>query len=509
MTWLLERLRDQRGVAMVTVLFVGATLTAMASAATFATIQEFRASGDDKRGAEALAYAEAGIDRMVEYLRSGQVTWNDMRLAGCSDGTEVRPPLKLPTGDAGGNVGDLARGTFDVELVVSSLDADPAKRVPPGSCPADPTSTDSPRGNFYFAITSTGSHPAATRVLRQSIQVGVLGLPIGIFAQNVTAGGTPVMDGISLISPNNIYGREQIAFKGTDYYYFLKDFWPSMSGSVRAPAAVHTSGAIYLKQNSTNQQEHPSKETPNTLNCSANRTGGGAGDVGQSMWDQSGPKIGGDIPPTTPKCSGWVGTQEGPPPTSALEDLSSVTPKPDLSDQDYLTLRGSARQYGLYCKIATGGAKTCFKNGAPWIPGGNIGVSQTDTNDVLAQSKTFVAYFEYEDGTSVSSNDISWSATVGPCSSDPDLNKSAIIVVRNGNFNLAGGFNINGALFVPEGAVVSAGNSSVNGTIIAKTFDNRGFGRFTMNDPEPGCWLKNIPGPFLQVAPQSWSELDR
>jgi hypothetical protein len=508
---ILARLSNQAGVAMVTVLFIGAALTALASAAAFGTIQEFRASGDDTRGAEALAYAEAGIDRMIEYIRSGQITWNDMRLAGCSDGSTVRTPLLLPTGTAGGNVGDLSAGKFTAQMEVAALNADPALQVPPGACLA-PAATENPRGTFHFAITSTGTHPAATRVIRQIISISALGLPVGIFAQNVTAGGTPIMDGLSLISPNNIYGREFIAFKGTDYYYKLSDFWPGMSTTVNAPAAVHTTAAIYLKQNSTNLQEHPSKTSPSTLNCTANRS---TGDVGQSMWDQSGPQIGGDIPSGTPQCAGWVGSQVGPPTTSAIASLSGVTPKPDLSDQDYLTLRGSAKQYGLYCKIESDNTKTCTRLGETWVPGGiggnaaGITVAETDVNFVLARYKTFVAYFEYANGQNVARNDIKWNGSVGPCSSTPGANRTGVVVVRNGNFNIDGSTKINGAVFAREGAVVTAGTSSVNGTIIANTFDNRGSGTFTMNDPTPGCWLQNMPGPFLEVKPLTWSEIDR
>lgn len=518
----LSCLRDQRGVAMVTVMLVGAVLSAVATVAAFSTVQELRASGDDRRGSAALAYAEAGIERMVEYIRSGKVTWNDIRLAGCFDGTRTRPPLQLPSGSLGGAVGD-GSGSFIVELSVFRYSTDATLRLPPGSCPADPDTTSIPRGTFYFAITSRGTHPAATRVIRQVVGIGALGLPVGIFAQNVHVHGTPSMSSISVVTPNDVFGREKMGFTGTDPYYRLKDFWPQLAGSsdgeLSIPAAVHSMGSLYLKDQAQNGAEHPNaKGNPTTLNCSATNRG----TPGQSMWDQSGPDIGGEIPLGTPACSNWTGTPAGPPPSSELEDLEPVTPRPELSDQDYLTLRNTAMQDGLYCKVATDNTKTCTKMGAAWIPGGNnanaaqITVDHAAVNDpttgVLARHKTFVAYFEYENGSSttqIEQNVIKWDAAVGPCSSDPEQNRSVVAVVRNGSFRVESGVTVNGAFFVPEGTMTTTGGATINGTIIAKNFDNRGGANFSLDSGGEDCWLQNMPGPFLSVNPAAWSEIDR
>lgn len=516
MKFSLVRLKDEAGIALVTVLLVGMALTALASAAAFTTVQELRAGGDDRRSAAALAYAEAGIDRMIEYIRSGLLTWNDLRLAGCSDGTGVRPPLTLPPGTGTGNVGDFDNGTFTVELEVYAFDALASERVPPGSCPADPASTKNPRGgNFYFAITSTGTHPAATRVLRQIVKVGVLGLPIGIFADNVSASGTPGFDGISMVSPNDILGRSKMAFRGTDTYYTMNDFWPGQSTTTNVPAAVHSLGTIYLQSSGSAKPEHSVTGSPGPLNCTANKTSAAGGETpgtaGQSQFDQSGYQVGGPIPSGS-KCSNWMGSPSAAPPTSEIRDLASVTPKPELSDQDYLTLRSTAKRHGLYCKItALGVQEGCTRLGEPWVGGvgRTITVDQDDVDAVLAVNKTFVAYIEYADGTVLDINDVKWNATVGPCSADPDLNKSAIVVVRNGNFVMEGNLLLNGALFVPEGSVETSGGATINGTVIADRFDNRGSASFSLNNPYAGCWLENIPGPFLSVALDSWAELDR
>ena len=74
MTRFLNRVKEETGIAMVIVLFVGAALTVVASTAAFVTIQDFRAGGDDRRAAEALSYAESGVERLMLQIRRAATT---------------------------------------------------------------------------------------------------------------------------------------------------------------------------------------------------------------------------------------------------------------------------------------------------------------------------------------------------------------------------------------------------------------------------------------------------
>lgn len=493
----MRKLRNQRGVAMVTVLFVGAALTAVASTATFVTIQEFRASSDDRRAAEALALAESGIDRFLIELRTNKWTWGQIRQAGCVTTENTSgAPLTLN--------GDMGTGrTFSVKFTVHNpTAANPADRFPPAACTTTPPRPTNPRTPSFFLIESTGVHPAAKRIVRQTVEIGVLNLPVGIYADSVVGGGTPSMNGISLISAGDVTDREKFGFSGTDPYYTLKDFWPALSDQTRAPAAVHATGHVYMKNNiNENQQEHyPTKP----LNCSANRTtGANPGGSGQSSWDQS--ADGNNIPAPLPEpqsCAAWVGAPTGPPPTSLFTDADRirVTPKPSLSDQDYITLRDAARRTGLYCRFNVAGIATgCLRNGSSWVFGGLV--SQLDVDAVAEQN--FVAYFEFDNVATVAANDVRWAASVLGC--NPTPGRSIVLIVRQGNLLIAGNDFINGAIIVPEGDVRVTGNGTINGTIIAKRFDNRGGASYQLND----CWINNMPGPFLSVVPQRWSEIDR
>lgn len=91
----MNRFRDERGVAMVTVLFVAAVLTVVASAAAFVTVQEFRSSADDRRAGRALSTAEAGVDRMMMWIPSFALPWKEIVLSGCTFGG-VQYPTQGP-----------------------------------------------------------------------------------------------------------------------------------------------------------------------------------------------------------------------------------------------------------------------------------------------------------------------------------------------------------------------------------------------------------------------------
>lgn len=189
--------------------------------------------------------------------------------------------------------------------------------------------------------------------------------------------------------------------------------------------------------------------------------------------------------------------------------MSRVTPRPTLSDQDYLALRDTAKQKGLYCMVPDSGTPACTRNGVLWTPSVNnsvlgITVNVTsnagDVGPITSPFRDrFVAYFEF--ASSRAGNLVSWNANVWECEQD----RSVVLVVRKGGLRIEGGTKNNGAFLIPEGKFTEAGGAQTNGTIIAKEFENQGNARFTNST----CWVENMPGPFLDVLPFSWSEIDR
>lgn len=498
----MRALRNQSGVAMVTVLLVGASLTAVASVATFATVREFNAARDDRRGTAALAYAEAGIDRFIQHLKSGLITYNTLNSAGCGG----RPPLAIPPGE----IGEGGRYTASL-TVFDPYATTPANRFPPAACLNRPTSphpgqdTDPSSAGVqgsdktYFVITATGQHPAASRVVRQVVAVSPVGLPIGLYANSMDPQAHITYTGVSAVAESYVRDRKFMTFLGNDSYYKVGDFFSEVGVTGRdlsasVPAAVHAGTQILIQ---SSRDPEFTGGTTGTKNCTANGT-----NPLQSLWDSDGSAGSGAItsgcgttPSVFPNSSKFTATQ--------LARLSN----PNLSPQDRETLKDAARSYGLYCSINTLFVYTCTQQGQP------IGALWQAAIQGIQLSGTFnyVAYFEFLGGPTALNN-VNWpqgaAGSVWPCHDNPDLTHSIVAVVENGGIsaNGAGGSQVNGAFFV-DGDFESTGAFTFNGTIVAggEQRHQSSSSRYTLD----ACWVKNMPGPFLTVEQGHWSELDR
>lgn len=469
------RFNSEKGVAMMTVLFVGAAMTAVTSVAALATIRDFRAGTDDRKATEALAYAEAGIDRLIHHIRGGTVGWGQLAKAGCPN------VLEVPDGRVG-------NGSFETYLtVVDPFAANAQDRFPPAACSTVPPTPKSP---LYVAVVSTGTHPKAIRVVQQVLKIEDIDLPVGLSAENIDANGTPNLSNISMVSDGVIMGRKQLNFAGLDPYYTLGDFWPNQTWSngltadSPAPAGAHSVAGIYLNNNG----KDPEFTGAAPKNCFANKDLTNT----QSLWDSDGRGSGhsGGCPGQT----GW--------PTTSLftqERFNAIAPG-TLEGEDHEILKDAAKAYGLYCYIPTSGAY-CIRLGT------QIGYTTDVAPIVSAGVKNFVAYFEFPTGDRLSNN-ISWASSVwNPptgCNPDPDLNKSVVVIVKNGGMDFSGTNQVNGA-FILDGNFDYTGRPHINGTVIAENIRVRGDATFSMDT----CWVQNMPGPFLGATPVQWSEIDR
>lgn len=529
----MKRRRSQEtGVAMITVLFVGAALTALGSVAAFTTVRELRAGTDDRRSGRALAYAEAGVDRMISYLKSGKKTWNDIALAGCTAATSpdgvAHPSLVIP----GGGEAQVGEGSYAARLeVFNPFTSDPARQFAPGACndPAFPRYFASPKtptgAPQYFAIISTGASaesaapcPAIAgggcRVVRQVLAIRNVGLPVGVFAYDgIDVTGSPTLENVSMVSQGPITGRQFIGTKGTDRYYSLSDFeWDSMTNASTtfAPAAVHSLKSIALRNAiQSNGFEHPSTRqtagVPASMNCNAN---GVQGTAAQSMWDQSGTGFGAAIPAGTAKCALWTGSPAGPPPTSELRSVARLASRTTLLAEDYEALKQTAEAEGLYCNVSLS-SSSCTRGGVGWNFNPRSPAAIVNNGELTGGAQplpnVFVAYFEYDNTTVNALNVLKWNASWDPCSLNPASNKTVILIVRNGNLDVSGG-NLHGAVLVPEGNW--SGNpaaASLDGTAIARRFDLGGGFTFKMSD----CAIRSLSTLFLDFTPFSWTEVDR
>ncbi|MGH2702486.1 MAG: hypothetical protein ACRDJ2_12035 [Actinomycetota bacterium] len=490
----MTRLRNERGIAMTTVLFVGAALTAITSVASLSVIKEFGAGSDDRKAADALAYAEAGIDRSIQYIR-GQ-NWGVLKTAGCEKPalSETSTP-PLPSGTVG-------NGTFTATMrVFNPSGTTTATRYADGNplgaaCAARPATAKDP---LFVVIKSIGEHPKAKRTVEQVVKIQSKGLPIGLFARSIDVGGTPNVYNVSMVSETQITGREKLVFQGCDPYYTLEQFYPDAPGLTTTqcgafiPSAAHAVSGIALKQNGSNPEFGG-----NPLNCTANSNPGASGDARyQSIWDGDGTATSGAFSGT---CTAWG---NGPGTSKFTEaDKVRVSPQPELTPQDYEMIKQRAKEVGIYCSI--GATTTCTRMGQS-ISAASVW-NDTDIAPLYAAgTNNILAYFEFTTGTATT-NEIKWKAAAWPCNSvDPALTKSAVIVVRNGGMSVQNGAQINGALIM-DGDFKYNGSVEFLGSIISKSIINASGGMtFSLNS----CWVENMPWLFTNATPTQWSEIDR
>ena len=476
----MRRLQGERGVAMVTVLLAAAVLTVTASAATFMTIQEFRAGSDDRRGTAALSYAEAGLDRFAMLARGGRWTWQELVLSGCG------------TTAVAGVSGTVGNGTYDVVV------------RPSAACPA---TTPSPRNDYRVAITSTGRHPTATRVVQQIANLRPKGLPIGTYALNDVivsgSGSGPTFDGQSLIAGGTVSGRDVIAFTGNDSWYRKGQFFGNSVPDPTAfiPTAVHAGGDLICQgptQCGADRIEHTADDTDR--NCTANKFGTDF----QSTWDESG--RGGTNTTALPSC----GHPSGDAPDSAFSfsDARRLAPTPNLLDEDYRALKATAQSSGIYCLYDASGKGTCT---SPNFPNGTPAPTTWSATDLskMGAANNFTAYFDFPKNLLPdpfsAKNTVNWNAAVASCNNDPALNRSVAMIIPNGGISVGSSGTITGAIIAPFGQADLGGGALVHGSLIVDRLILKGSSNFLLDQ----CWLNNMPALFIDVVPVQWRELDR
>lgn len=526
----MRRLRAQRGVAMITVLLVGAGLTAVSSVAAYSAINELRSANADGRSSKALAYAEAGVDRFITHIRGGTYTFNQMNRAGCTVAGITYPPLTIPTG----LVGD--EGAYTAEMTVYNPGAlTPENRfarnpaVPGDACtPFYPTGVNGgarptkiidwpeegtpPSPTAYFQITATGyvgsvANFSARRVVRQVIRIQPKGLPIGIYGQNLLVGGSARLITISAFSETDVQGRNGVDFEGIDPYYTYEDVFPggvvcpdlSVCGPTKhVPAAVHAAGTLVFTNNAIEFSTGvPNGGVPPT-NCRANKSNSST----QSLWDSDGSSAAGTL---TAGCTGQIGRPVHNRFTTA--DLTRLITK--VTEDDYEAMKSNAKANGIYCSLPGFGGTGLAQCQVRGISTGSDFQNGPETLRA-AGVKNYIAYFEYRSGTAAQNSGgtrgVPWNDSVGPCSNDPAVHESVTIVIRKGGISVNGGSTNNGAIIMDGSFENANGTGFWNGPVISNSrIDATGNFDFTLNS----CWIDNMGGAFIKVTPTQWFEVDR
>lgn len=502
---MLKALRNERGVAMVTVLLVAAVMTVVTSTATFLTIQEFRSGADDREAGRALAYGEAGIDRMIAAIKGGEVTWNGLLLSDCFGNSVIT------------RTGRVATGSFIVE-------------ARPVTCPKSATAVPPPFEEQRVAILARGTGRDAARQVEQIVSVVQAGLPIGVFAfsySQINGFGDGKFTNLSLITPKSVFGRDKLETIGCDVWYTQDDFYGNGKtdrypgdGSAcdltrHMPAAVHSGGEIHCDSGGTcnsskgSKVEHtpPGLFTDSTtdndhfLNCTANDG------PPNSAWDGS---INGGTADEMPAFD-CPTPNVGKAPFSKFTptDANDLAPKPELTEDDYDNMRSAAQARGLYCTLGSDKKITCTKKGVVFCT--NCGTFSD--NDLKGLGPNYFIYMDFPTPPAPPAPptapkdlpSLTFNAQLGSCSLDPDLNSSTVVVARNGSVNIGSGKGVSGAILAREGRVEVAGGATIHGSVIAEELVFQGSSNFLMDK----CSLNNLVAPFFAVAAVSWREVDR
>lgn len=495
----MDRLRDQSGVAIITVLFVGATLTVLTTTAAFVSVRGLQSTSADAQSARAMAAAEAGLERFMLDIKRGAISVASMKEAGCGSA-----PIALPPGT-------LGPGTYNVALTIYEPAQSPKVPPSPWTIANDSSAPCSTRSGNLYAVTATGTQGVGTRVVRQVIRAipGKSKFPLGIYADRIDANGNPDLNNISVFTRGDIVGRGKMSLSGIDSNYTMRDVYDqsafggfSWSGGLtwdsNIPAAVHATGEIYLKGANARGREHPP-----TANCTANDTRNG-GYALQSEWDGSacGSCTNNGVL-TSDTCGGLAGF----PPTAKFTqaDMDRIAQVRNFTEEEYTTLKATAQATGVYCNFAPA-VNQCWRNGVAGA------ASKTwATGDLPTSSATLVAYFDFPSSTNISANTINWSATWKALSgvmcnpADPSDNRVVVAVVRNGNFSLGGNAQVTGAFMAPEGDFDSTGTPILHGSVTSKTFRVRGNATFESSS----CFASQLPTTSSELTVEGWSEIDR
>jgi hypothetical protein len=501
----MSTLRNERGIAMMTVMLVGAALTVVTTTAAVLSVRGLRATSADGQSAKAMAAAEAGLERFMLEVKKGSVPMSSMTEAGCAS-----PPVTLPPGT-------LGPGSYNVALTI--YEPTQSKKVPdtPWQIGNDDVAPCKFRSSNMYAITATGTQGNGTRVVRQLLRIipGKAKFPLGIYAEKIDANGNPVMRNISVFTAGDLVGRGKIAMSGTDDNYTMKDVYNqsafptfAWSGGLNwdsnVPAAVHATGEIYVKGANQRGREHPFSSTQ-SVNCTANDTRPGTGGYAlQSEWDGSacsGCNNSGIISADT--CGGLPGY----PPTARFtqDDMNRIAQVRNLTEDEYSNLKTTAQASGIYCNFAST-VNQCWRAGLAGAVDYNWA-----TGDLPTGSNSLVAYFDFPYSSNLSGNLITWSATWKAISgvmcnaTNPADNKSVVIIVRNGNFHLAGTAQVTGAVIVPEGDFDSTGTPLLHGSVTARSFRVRGNATFESST----CFANSLPSTSGEISPAGWMEVDR
>ena len=448
---ILQRLREERGVAALTVMLVTSVLAAAGAVVAFTATAELEIAGRDRRAEDAFAAAEAGLDQAATHF-SVQATWSRTRTFEClnnplvADSAEYREPTNNQvcgvriTSPSNGRIVRPATGRPFVE---------------------------------YTVVSRAKEGRTVTRTLAGRFRVEALNIPFGMFVNgNVDLNGTPKLMRESLLVTGTVTSREKLStdangdrlFNDADLAWefhrdlITSDPAPTMcsdgTGQVGC-AGVFSNVQIYEKNEQNGVEIHTQSSDPSLSAYPIDRD-----------YVHQGLVVNGVKQPVV------------------------RIPADDILEQMPL-LKQQAGIQGLYLNYRNG------KNENVVIQPNDLGAAAREF------SRQVVVYIDADAGDS-----IGWKVNLIPGSTssdirftDPDTAQrvgpdAGIIVVRGGSMRLEANTQWSGALFVPESTLRILGGAVCTCTIYAQGFTAEGGNSTVQLTPE---WFTRVPGGLFDV----------
>jgi hypothetical protein len=466
---MMQRLKDERGVAAITILLVTLVLALAGAAVAFTATSELEIGARERRAEEAFVGAEAGLDLAASYFDSVDATIEELQSvpAFClnspfvDDAVEYRHPSLPGNPICGMEITSPQNGMWS-------------------------TTGGSKPFIEYKVVSRAQEGRSVNRILAARYRVVAAEVPFGMFINgNVDLNGAPTLTRESLLVNGVVTSREKILtdWNGNNQFddpdlgwVFHQDkiasnpdpdlCFDASTNQMVGCAGVYANFQIYEKN-----QQKASDETHSPCTSACNPVG----TKYPRDRDSHQAKI--------------VNNVAQPVVTLPTNDVLEAMPH----------LKQVAQSQSLYLNFKDGSANTIT------LQPGDIGAPGAEF------AENVVVYIDADAGDT-----IKWKVTLIPGSTSSNMlhtypdgvrrgPASGILVVRGGQLQLESGDVWSGAIFVPENQFRILGGVTCTCTIYANGFSAQGGNSTVQLTPE---WFQNLPAALTRVNRLSFAECE-
>lgn len=477
---------DDRGLGIVTVVFVTAVLGALMLVVTTVTFNNLENTRRDRQALGALATSEAGVARAISHLRTGNL--GALKCDEPVGGGAPTDPDCLGTTESwissvapkqvrlDGTTGACTNSTDCYRVWISTV------RPYVSNCAGRHATPPRPCTGVYRVRSTglSGNGPGA-RQITADVEVEPYVYPMGIFAENFSGSGQLGVHRQSLFTNGCVQNRvkDNSGGSGVRFEWDAANSRPVIDIIYDQPSTAHATGEISTSNNSCGTGSGGAPIHNSSVSCNLD-----------FPWDQSGS---GAVLPTTSPCYGKYVRSDGSvyPTTSAftsteMTQVYGYRPR-GLTDAQYDALKSQALSQGTY-NIVTSSIS-----------------SQLTT--LLGQGVTSPVLFWDSGNVALKQSDFPASFSRSLSSDAGCTSNSVTIVVVGGNLSYQGGNTspyLTAALFVPDGLLTGTGGRNTIGTAFAQNIDLSGSVEFFMDE----CFAGNPPGAVVEAEVVDWRESD-